>query len=122
MSLIDEIINLLFSAGLLFLVIGNAVGLVLPRIIFMFIDIGGNWEKNENLMENKADDKNMYFILAAKYLRVHYMVLFGLFCFVATSYGIRHYCMHTAGIFMVVLSLKKDFIIFKVNHGNMRQL
>nr|ALI16768.1 haf ABC transporter 1 [Dirofilaria immitis]ALI16769.1 haf ABC transporter 1 [Dirofilaria immitis] len=87
--------------GLLFLVIGNAIGLVLPRIIFMFIDIDDNHEKKEIVRENKSDDKNMYFILAAKYLRIHYMVLFGLFCIVAASYGIRHYCMHTAGQFVI---------------------
>ncbi|VDM07139.1 unnamed protein product [Wuchereria bancrofti] len=73
--------------GLLFLVIGNAIGLILPRIIFMFIDIDGDCEKEGNVRENKTDEKNMYFILAAKYLRVHYMVLFGLFCIAAASYG-----------------------------------
>lgn len=92
----------MFLAGLLFLVIGNAIGLVLPRIIFLFIDIDGNCEKEGNLRENQTDDRNIYFIMAAKYLRTHYMILFGLFCVVAASYGIRHYCMHTAGNFVDV--------------------
>lgn len=68
----------------------------------MFIDIGSNCEKEGNVRENQTDDKNMYLTTAAKYLRVHYIMLFGLFCIVAASYGIRHYCMHTAGILMVV--------------------
>ncbi|VDO28292.1 unnamed protein product [Brugia timori] len=104
---------MLFLAGLLFLVIGNAIGLILPRIIFMFIDIDGNCEKEGDVRENKTDEKNMYFILAAKYLRVHYMVLFGLFCIAAASYGIRHYCMHTAGVFMHIWNNLKKYFIFK---------
>ncbi|EJW86563.1 ABC transporter [Wuchereria bancrofti] len=43
--------------GLLFLVIGNAIGLILPRIIFMFIDIDGDCEKEGNVRENKTDEK-----------------------------------------------------------------
>ncbi|VBB25484.1 unnamed protein product [Acanthocheilonema viteae] len=103
--------------GLLFLVIGNAIGLVLPRIIFMFIDIDGNCEKEGNVKENQTDDKNMYFILAAKYLRVHYMVLFGLFCIVVTSYGIRHYCMHTAG--QLVINNLRQAVFKSVIHQDM---
>nr|CRZ25152.1 BMA-HAF-3 [Brugia malayi] len=103
--------------GLLFLVIGNAIGLILPRIIFMFIDIDGNCEKEGDVRENKTDEKNMYFILAAKYLRVHYMVLFGLFCIAAASYGIRHYCMHTAG--QLVINNLRQAVFRSVIHQDM---
>uniref|UniRef100_A0A915Q7B1 Uncharacterized protein n=1 Tax=Setaria digitata TaxID=48799 RepID=A0A915Q7B1_9BILA len=103
--------------GLLFLVVGNAVGLILPRIIFMFIDIDGTNEKEGNLGKNKTDDKNLYFVLAAKYLRVHYMVLFGLFCIVAVSYGIRHYCMHTAG--QLVINNLRQAVFKSVIHQDM---
>uniref|UniRef100_A0A1I8ESW9 ABC transporter n=1 Tax=Wuchereria bancrofti TaxID=6293 RepID=A0A1I8ESW9_WUCBA len=103
--------------GLLFLVIGNAIGLILPRIIFMFIDIDGDCEKEGNVRENKTDEKNMYFILAAKYLRVHYMVLFGLFCIAAASYGIRHYCMHTAG--QLVINNLRQAVFRSVIHQDM---
>uniref|UniRef100_A0A0R3RH81 ABC transporter n=1 Tax=Elaeophora elaphi TaxID=1147741 RepID=A0A0R3RH81_9BILA len=103
--------------GLLFLVIGNAIGLVLPRIIFMFIDIDDNREKEGNVTENKTNDKNIYFILAAKYLRVHYMILFGLFCVVAASYGIRHYCMHTAG--QLIINNLRQAVFKSVIHQDM---
>lgn len=66
----------------------------------MFIDISSHDQKGNRLGENKDGDKDKYLVIAAKYLKVHYMVMFGLFFFVAASYGIRHYCMHTAGIFM----------------------
>ncbi|VDM95123.1 unnamed protein product [Thelazia callipaeda] len=94
--------------GLLFLLIGNTIGLLLPRIIFMFIDVDGNCEERQS--EGNEDDKNKYFVLAAKYLKVHYMVMFSLFFIVAVSYGIRHYCMHTAGQ-LVINNLRQD--VFK---------
>ncbi|VDN21241.1 unnamed protein product [Gongylonema pulchrum] len=91
---------ILFLAGLFFLVVGNTIGLVLPRIIFMFIDIN-------NGNETKMPDKDKYLVIAAQYLKLHNMVMFTLFFIVAASYGIRHYCMHTAGQ-LVINNLRRS--------------